>query len=216
MAGTVAGQPHAPAAARSMTIRSARSASTPAASWSSRPSKSSAATTPIPAASFAARSAFYMIAPEMLAASDWTRHSVVVDLRGSFTGYGQHLPAAPGADLRRRRPTSTARIHRQDRRPHRRVSRDTRINTECAPACRHRQSRQPEHPGRAERISAATPRPAARSASSRISTGCGLTRDRQCRPHRLSESEAHQRRHRPPTTTATSTSMAASAASATN
>lgn len=34
-------------------------------------------------------SAFYVIAPELLIASDWSRHSVIADLRGSFTGYGQ-------------------------------------------------------------------------------------------------------------------------------
>jgi hypothetical protein len=31
---------------------------------------------------------FYVIAPEFLAVSDWERHAVVADLRGSFTGYG--------------------------------------------------------------------------------------------------------------------------------
>jgi hypothetical protein len=38
---------------------------------------------------------FYQIAPELLAASDWSRHSLVVDLRGSFTGYDKEFPAAP-------------------------------------------------------------------------------------------------------------------------
>ncbi|MET0876584.1 MAG: outer membrane beta-barrel protein [Tardiphaga sp.] len=38
---------------------------------------------------------FYQIAPELLAASDWSRHSVIVDLRGSFTGYDRTFPAAP-------------------------------------------------------------------------------------------------------------------------
>ena len=37
-------------------------------------------------------SPFYMIAPEFLAVSDWERHAVVADLRGSFTGYGNSLP----------------------------------------------------------------------------------------------------------------------------
>ncbi len=41
-------------------------------------------------------SAFYMIAPEFLAVSDWTRHAVVADLRGSFTGYGQQFPSTDG------------------------------------------------------------------------------------------------------------------------
>jgi hypothetical protein len=35
----------------------------------------------------------YVIAPEFLAVSDWERHALVADLRGSFTGYGGNLPA---------------------------------------------------------------------------------------------------------------------------
>jgi hypothetical protein len=41
-------------------------------------------------------SAFYMVAPELLIASDWQRHSVVADLRGSFTGYGTSFPSPAG------------------------------------------------------------------------------------------------------------------------
>lgn len=37
-------------------------------------------------------SPFYVIAPEFLAFSDWDRHAVVADLRGSFTGYGNTFP----------------------------------------------------------------------------------------------------------------------------
>lgn len=37
-------------------------------------------------------SSFYVIAPELLAASDWSRHSLVADLRGSFTGFGKTFP----------------------------------------------------------------------------------------------------------------------------
>ena len=37
-------------------------------------------------------SPFYVIAPEFLAVSDWDRHAVVADLRGSFTGYGNEMP----------------------------------------------------------------------------------------------------------------------------
>ncbi|MEN3346758.1 MAG: hypothetical protein V7632_393, partial [Bradyrhizobium sp.] len=33
------------------------------------------------------------VAPEFLAVSDWERHALVADLRGSFTGYGGTLPA---------------------------------------------------------------------------------------------------------------------------
>ena len=32
-----------------------------------------------------------MVAPELLVVSDWERHAVVADLRGSFTGYTQQL-----------------------------------------------------------------------------------------------------------------------------
>jgi hypothetical protein len=34
----------------------------------------------------------YVIAPEFLAVSNWDRHALVADLRGSFTGYGGSLP----------------------------------------------------------------------------------------------------------------------------
>jgi hypothetical protein len=34
----------------------------------------------------------YVVAPEFLAVSDWDRHALVADLRGSFTGYGGSLP----------------------------------------------------------------------------------------------------------------------------
>jgi hypothetical protein len=34
----------------------------------------------------------YVVAPEFLAVSDWERHALVADLRGSFTGYGGDLP----------------------------------------------------------------------------------------------------------------------------
>src|SRR3984885_14777968 len=33
-------------------------------------------------------SPLYVVAPEFLAVSDWDRHALVADLRGSFTGYG--------------------------------------------------------------------------------------------------------------------------------
>ena len=38
-------------------------------------------------------SSSYVIAPELLVMSDWDRHALVADLRGSFTGYGSQLPA---------------------------------------------------------------------------------------------------------------------------
>src|SRR5260221_6037834 len=37
-------------------------------------------------------SPLYVVAPEFLAVSNWERHAVVADLRGSFTGYGNQLP----------------------------------------------------------------------------------------------------------------------------
>jgi hypothetical protein len=36
---------------------------------------------------------FWVVAPEFVAISDWERHALVADLRGSFTGYGGALPA---------------------------------------------------------------------------------------------------------------------------
>ena len=35
---------------------------------------------------------FWVVAPEFLAVSDWERHALVADLRGSYTGYGHSLP----------------------------------------------------------------------------------------------------------------------------
>jgi hypothetical protein len=74
-------------------------------------------------------SAFYMIAPELLAASDWTRHSVVVDLRGSFTGYGNTFPSPDGqisgVPTSVDRPDFTGKVDgRLD------VNSDTRVNSE--------------------------------------------------------------------------------------
>jgi hypothetical protein len=37
-------------------------------------------------------SGFWVVAPEFLAVSNWDRHALVADLRGSFTGYGNSLP----------------------------------------------------------------------------------------------------------------------------
>src|SRR6204780_5572139 len=36
---------------------------------------------------------FWVVAPEFVAISDWERHALVADLRGSYTGYGGTLPA---------------------------------------------------------------------------------------------------------------------------
>lgn len=74
-------------------------------------------------------SAFYMISPELLMTSDWTRHSVVVDLRGSFTGYDATFPSdinsVSPVPTSIDRPDFTGKIDgRLD------VTRDTRINSE--------------------------------------------------------------------------------------
>jgi len=37
-------------------------------------------------------SPLYVVAPEFLAVSDWERHALVADLRGSFTGYSNNFP----------------------------------------------------------------------------------------------------------------------------
>lgn len=41
-------------------------------------------------------SSLYVVAPELVVFSDWERHALVADLRGSYTGYGATFP--PGAD----------------------------------------------------------------------------------------------------------------------
>ncbi len=76
-------------------------------------------------------SAFYVVAPEFTAASDWQRHSLLVDLRGAFTGFSRTFP--PGVDNQSvvsvptnvDRPDFAGRaVGRLD------VSRDTRMNSE--------------------------------------------------------------------------------------
>ncbi|MCB1393944.1 MULTISPECIES: outer membrane beta-barrel protein [unclassified Nitrobacter] len=78
-------------------------------------------------------SAFYMVSPEFVAASDWERHSLLVDFRGSFTGFGRTFP--PGVNNPAQSvvsvPTNVDRpdfigraVGRLD------VRRDTRINSE--------------------------------------------------------------------------------------
>lgn len=74
-------------------------------------------------------SAFYTIAPELLIASDWERHAVIADLRGSFTSYDATFPPLSGGPspvpTSIDAPSFTGRIDgRVD------VQRDTRINTQ--------------------------------------------------------------------------------------
>ncbi len=73
----------------------------------------------------------YVVAPEFLAVSDWERHAIVADLRGSFTGYGSGLsPNADGTQLSAPldvdRPSFTGHIDgRLD------VSRDTHLTAQA-------------------------------------------------------------------------------------
>ena len=73
---------------------------------------------------------FWVVAPEFLAVSDWDRHALVADLRGSFTGYGNSLPPTIGgavspAPTNIDRPDFTGHIDgRLD------VSRDTHLTSE--------------------------------------------------------------------------------------
>ena len=53
-------------------------------------------------------SPLYVVAPEFLAVSDWERHALVADLRGSFTGYGNSFPP-PGSGTIAPAPTSVDR-----------------------------------------------------------------------------------------------------------
>jgi len=72
----------------------------------------------------------WVVAPEFLAVSDWDRHALVADLRGSFTGYGNSLPpiidgAVSPAPTNIDRPDFTGHIDgRLD------VSRDTHLTSE--------------------------------------------------------------------------------------
>ncbi len=76
-------------------------------------------------------SSLYQIAPELLAASNWSRHSVIVDLRGSFTGYAKEFPSAvlqqvaPSPENVDRAEFNGKIAARID------ATRDTRINTEA-------------------------------------------------------------------------------------
>jgi hypothetical protein len=75
-------------------------------------------------------SPFYVVAPEFLAVSNWERHALVADLRGSFTGYGNTFPAtidgvASSAPTNLDRPDFTGHVDgRLD------ISRDTRLTSQ--------------------------------------------------------------------------------------
>jgi hypothetical protein len=68
----------------------------------------------------------YMVAPELLVASDWQQHSLIADLRGSFTGYSlRNEGGNSGAPVNIDRPDFNGKVTgRLD------ISRDTRIDGE--------------------------------------------------------------------------------------
>jgi hypothetical protein len=73
---------------------------------------------------------FWVVAPEFLAVSDWERHALVADLRGSFTGYGNSLPPTIGGAVSSA-PTDVSRpnfVGHVDGRID--VSRDTQITSQ--------------------------------------------------------------------------------------
>ena len=159
-------------------------------------------------------SPFYVVAPEFLAVSDWERHALVADLRGSFTGYGNTFPpptdgTISSAPVNVDRPDFTGHVDgRLD------VTSDTRISGAGAAAGRDRQSRQPEHPGRSRQVSGLCLVRRHLRCRPELQPPADLRR-RHRRPHRVHRLQAHRRHVLRPTTTATSTSSAASAASAT-
>lgn len=73
-------------------------------------------------------SSFYTVSPELLSKSEWSRHSLSIDLRGSFTGYGTTFPPTQMASpvpTNIDTPSFNGKINgRLD------VSRDTRVNSE--------------------------------------------------------------------------------------
>ena len=85
----------------------------------------------------------YVIAPEFLAVSDWERHALAADLRGSFTGYRGDLPAHSTAcpiRAERRRPADLA-GHIDGRLD---VARDTVSTAQARLRVSNRQSRRPD------------------------------------------------------------------------
>jgi hypothetical protein len=75
-------------------------------------------------------SPFYVVAPEFLAVSDWERHALVADLRGSFTGYGNTFPPPTDGTI----SSAPTNVDRPDFNGHvdgrLDVSRDTRLTAE--------------------------------------------------------------------------------------
>lgn len=69
-------------------------------------------------------SSIYRVAPELQATSDWTRHALSLDLRGSFTGYGTTFPDQISSPTNLDRPNVDGKLAgRID------VTRDTRVTS---------------------------------------------------------------------------------------
>ncbi len=100
----------------------------------------------------------YTVAPELQAQSNWSRHELKADLRGSYTGY------SPDATPTLSRPNVNGKVDgRID------VTRDTRIDLGGRVLVVHRQSRQPESAGRASPSFRSSPPSAAAPASASAS-----------------------------------------------
>ena len=156
---------------------------------------------------------FYVIAPEFIAVSDWERHALVADLRGSFTGYGSNLtPNADGTVLSAPLDIDRPEFHRPCRRPARRQPRHPPRRAGAAVRF-DRQSRQPERAGGPRQISDLHHGRRHHRCRPDFQPAAGFRR-RHRRPHRLYHTRNSPTAPRPPTTTATSASTAASAASA--
>ena len=98
--------------------------------------------------------ALYTVAPELQAQSNWSRHELKADLRGSYTGY------SPDQTPSLSRPYFNGKVDgRID------VTRDDARRPEYPPAGVHRQSRQPEPAGWARQAAALCDLSAAAAAS---------------------------------------------------
>ena len=139
-------------------------------------------------------SPFWVVAPEFLAVSDWERHALVADLRGSFTGYGNSLPpivdgAISPAPTNINRPDFIGHIDgRLD------VTEDTHLTSEVRLRVATDNPGSPNiEAGLAKYPVYATLRRHARHRPEVQPAGCCGRRHR--RPHRLSELHAHRRHH---------------------
>ena len=134
-----------------------------------------------------------MVAPELLVVSDWERHALVADLRGSFTGYGNNFPPPTDGTISsapvNHRPAG---FHRPCRRPARchAATRGCSARRGCASRPK---SRQPEHPGRPAALSGLYDARRHASASSRTSIACSSPPTRTADRTVYQQSQAHRR-----------------------